>query len=149
MNQNSIPVDNIDVVHKDISRDSFNRMIRNTWGTPEQTVRSAAIYPRKVKSVVICAKIYPPALTDVCQENRHLSPLIFYTALSASDDDAGNHGSAHLFSGAPQVNRGRLFQDHEVLFCRNRPGISRGKYRVCSLVQSISLTLYRNTNFHT
>jgi hypothetical protein len=45
MNQRRIPMDRADVVHRDISLDSFSRYIRMIWGMLENVVRRAAIYP--------------------------------------------------------------------------------------------------------
>ena len=45
MNQRRIPADNADVVHRDMSLDSFNLHTRTIWGMLEKVVSKAAIYP--------------------------------------------------------------------------------------------------------
>jgi hypothetical protein len=45
MVQRRIPADSADVVHRDMSLDSFNLHTRMIWGILEKVVSKAAIYP--------------------------------------------------------------------------------------------------------
>jgi len=45
MNQRRIPADREDIVHREMSLDSFNLYTRMIWGIMENVVRIAARYP--------------------------------------------------------------------------------------------------------